>query len=322
MDKVGRNTGPGKFKESVIEKRPRLIARIDLYNYNVDGNLLKPEHQEYLRRKMVPLLKNAPVHVKLTGRASQSGDQEYNRTLSLERVLRVKRFLTGHGIPESKVPGTQMHAVGEDYSTSISREDEWDRGVSLTIAWGTKRFPIITDYVPVRIVIEKKKEEEKKKKRTRKPPPPPKGNRSWKIMDLGSADLKIGTGQLFWIVDKTHQEEVICSLVGRTVLPGVGLAPVSGKGEWSDFETKDPHDLSDFGDWASYSTPPSVLFWSAGKAYLTIRGISKGSIPVETGVTIGADSSSTTAGYMVCTTPAPYKPRWYRDFITGKWVLD
>ncbi len=56
--------------------------------------------------------------------------------LGLERVLRVKKFLTDRGLDESKVPGSQLENAGEDLANQ-SIDDEHDRGVLLQIAVGT-----------------------------------------------------------------------------------------------------------------------------------------------------------------------------------------
>ena len=80
--------------------------------------MLKQEHKELLDRDIIPFTKEHRVHVKLTGMASRSGDREYNRQLSLGRVLRVKQYLLGKGLTEAQVPGPDIRAAGEDLSTS------------------------------------------------------------------------------------------------------------------------------------------------------------------------------------------------------------
>ena len=113
-----------------------------LFNFNIDGNVLKPEHKTFLDSRVIPFLHKEKVHVKLGGTASRTGSVEYNRQLSLSRILRVKKHLTDHDILESQVPGTEFIAAGEDISTNISAESERDRSVTIVIGKGLKPRPI------------------------------------------------------------------------------------------------------------------------------------------------------------------------------------
>jgi hypothetical protein len=324
MDKSGVYTGPGRIKERVDNSKPNLIGIIDLYNYNKDGNLLKPEHEDYLRRKIVKLLKGAEVHVKLTGAASKLGDRDYNLELSKERVLRVKRFLIDQGLPESKVPGQEMRAVGEETSRSEVEDDQWDRRVSVTIAWGVKSrpLPIPEIRVPETVIIEKLPGQTP----TPSPVPSPK-SREWKIKHLGSAEGGVvgfvGAGaHLFWIVDKTNGTEIVCGLeAGSVGGPGTPVS-ITAKGPWSHFTTTDEHHISDFGGFAWFDSPPGAGPWSLGKTTLTVVGISNPAIEVQTGFTFGAGTGSRAAGPLVCSDPKPYKPRYTYEPITGTWVED
>jgi len=145
MDKKGKDTGFGKIEldlGDLSSVSPLPLIAIDLFNYNIDGNLLKDEHKKYLDCKFIPMLKKEDAHVKLSGTASKSGPADYNRQLSLERVLRVKKYLIDHGVPESKVPGPDVSAAGKDLSTSFSNDDERDRAVRITLRLGTKPRPI------------------------------------------------------------------------------------------------------------------------------------------------------------------------------------
>src|SRR5262249_12664367 len=140
-DKIGKETGPGRIANEMVSGKDVVCSYV-LFNYNIDGNVLKPEHREFLDREVVPLLRDHGFHAKLTGTASKSGDREYNRQLSLGRGLRVKQYLLKKGIPESKVPGPDIMAAGEDLSTAVWDEDEWDRAVHITIKVGIKPLPL------------------------------------------------------------------------------------------------------------------------------------------------------------------------------------
>src|SRR5262249_33926287 len=78
----------------------------------------------------------------LTGKASRSGERDYNRKLSLERVLRVKKYLRMGGLTEAHVPGPEIQAAGSDLSHSESKEDEFDRAVRIELAAGLMTKPL------------------------------------------------------------------------------------------------------------------------------------------------------------------------------------
>jgi hypothetical protein len=98
-----------------------------------------------LDAKLIPVLKSNPWHVKLTGMASKSGSRDQNRQLSLSRLLHVKAYLQQKGIPEAKLPGTEIRAFGSDLSKSKDDNDPNDRAVRLTVAVGTRPMPIRRD---------------------------------------------------------------------------------------------------------------------------------------------------------------------------------
>jgi hypothetical protein len=152
FDKVGKDTGPGDggFLVTSKETPTKVIFEYILFNYNIDGNVLKQEHKDLLDRDIIPFVTEHRVHVELTGMASRSGDREYNRQLSLGRVLRVKEYLLSNGLTEAQVPGPDIRAAGEDLSTSQSMEDPMDRAVRLIIAVGIKPRPLFpTIVIPV-----------------------------------------------------------------------------------------------------------------------------------------------------------------------------
>ena len=52
-----------------------VVFEFILSNYNIDGNLLKPEHKAALDRHIVPFLKENRVHAELTGTAQPDRDR-------------------------------------------------------------------------------------------------------------------------------------------------------------------------------------------------------------------------------------------------------
>ena len=94
-DKTGKPTGPGDggFLVTDQDVPSNVVFEFILSNYNIDGNLLKPEHRKALDQHIVPFLKENRVHAELTGTASRTGAAAYNRQLSLERVDRARRLV-------------------------------------------------------------------------------------------------------------------------------------------------------------------------------------------------------------------------------------
>src|SRR5262245_50522275 len=281
MDKQGKNTGPGLIELDLgdldaVTELP--FVSVLLYNYNIDGNLLKEEHKKYLDDKLIPLLKKNRIHVKLRGTASKSGASDYNKQLSIERVLRVKKYLTGKGVPEAKVPGTGISATGEDESTSLSDEDDRDRAVRLTLGLGTKDRPIrlpkpgriLFPIDPSEIVI----------------PPglppipriPDTKRKKYKIQYLAGVGVSVGASvsiDTFRIIDVETNESATCNPVGAGVgLKGPSVTLPSEDNDPVEFEcTK--QSLGEFqNEPASFST---VGFGPASKnlIVLPLIGVSK-----------------------------------------------
>ncbi len=330
MDKVGKNTGPGKIAELVVPNPNGGQVNILLFNYNFDGNLLKQEHTDYLNGTLIPFLNQRDYHVKLRGMASRAGDRDYNQQLALERVLRVKRYLTSSGIPESKVPGPDVSAVGEDYSTSAHDDDEVDRSVQIILARGTKPRPIFIpkvnigeiEYIP-------------------NPPSivPPKGSTDgsplsgvykklssrWRLQFLADGSIDAGPSfgaAAFRLHNLETNEESACVFQGM----GMGLgttASITMRGsEWTEFQTLQPVDIDSFFGPDKYSTflsGPHYLTGMLGSLYKVVTNSSPGwsfldfanphigVVRVRTGGTIGATAVSGQFGTTVCTTPEPYR---------------
>ncbi len=329
MDKVGKDTGAGKVAESVVRKLTGGQVNILLFNYNFDGNLLKPTHTDYLDKILIPFLKERKYHVKMRGMTSRQGDREYNQQLSLERVLRVKKYLTSRGIPESKVPGPDVSAVGEDYSTSQHDDDELDRGVLLTLAPGIKPFPIRIPKVTIGEIVYT-------------PDPKNPGNTSsntgepafgsfnalstrWRIQflrDMSVDDAMSSGAMIFRLHNLDNNLETGCIFVGGGAGVGTPMSVTLQGTEWSEFNTSKPVGFDDFEGPASYMTvlsTPHYLAGVFGETYKMLTGNSPGwsflnfehpSIPVvklKTGGTIGVTLGSAQGGGTICNKPEPYR---------------
>ncbi|MBL8231627.1 MAG: OmpA family protein [Bryobacterales bacterium] len=296
FDRKGTETGPGTIKQDKASGS-EAIAVITLANYNIDGNLMKQEHKDFLDQKLIPLLRANKVHVKLRGMASKSGDRQYNYDLSLGRVLRVKKYLIASGVPEAKVPGSDIEAVGEDYSTSKSDEDASDRAVRIIIAGGTKPRPIYPAII-LREIIRRPIKRPKLPKFSKLSSPM---SRLWRIKYLGEVGLGAGTAAHFVLENRTNRTQAVCRFYGS----GPGLAApvqVGLEGDWSEFETPDPMHIQDFEGLVSYKTEASVgpvgdtrIFWWEHML----------SVQLNTGFSLGATVVEIKEGVFECDAPRP-----------------
>ena len=129
---AGRETGPGKFEQQIKDGRT-ILQNYWLYNYNIDGNQLKPEHKTVILNHILPTLRKTNSHIKLFGFASKTGDAAYNQRLSESRVLHTKAYLQSFGFDESQVVGNEMRAFGEQFSNGSSKPNEYYRAVKIVI---------------------------------------------------------------------------------------------------------------------------------------------------------------------------------------------
>jgi OmpA family len=333
FDKVGRDTGPGDggFLIAKKETPAKVIFEYILFNYNIDGNVLKKEHKELLDRDIIPFVEENRVHVKLTGMASQSGDREYNRQLSLGRVLRVKEYLISKGLTEAQVPGPDIRAAGEDLSTSKSREDPIDRAVRLTIAVGIKPLPLFpTIVIPVIITADG--------------PDPiivpgvtgnkPEGR--WTIRQVFGTNTNVGLGvgvpgfgvgaglgpiqYHFLLVNRKTAQMSQCTFAGPGLSGGIGpnTTEAHGKGlglsvstsitaqskTWDNFQTDGGVDFSDFNGAAVWVEPGGVALSTDISAQAVLRFPKLGTtVRVTTGKTFGFPGSAASFGNFHCGKP-------------------
>jgi hypothetical protein len=81
-----RHTGPGKSENLV--NPPRLL----LYNFDIDGPQLKPEHERFLQYFVMPTLRSGGS-ISIVGLASRSGSFSHNERISTQRAECVRSFL-------------------------------------------------------------------------------------------------------------------------------------------------------------------------------------------------------------------------------------
>ena len=335
FDKAGKDTGPGEGGYLIVKQQTNQKVVFDyiLYNYNIDGNILKPEHKQLLDRDIIPFMKQHRVHAALTGTASQSGDREYNRQLSLGRILRVKKYLLEQGLKESQVPGPDIRAFGEDISTSKSNEDPFDRAVRLRITVGIKPYPIWPEIiVPIIITADG----------PRLIDPPPKSDptpkkEKWLIRQIFGQSLSatfgfggygfsvgVGAGPIqysFLIVNQKTRQMMQCTFGGAGISAGLGTSsggigqvkPGFGPGggvsitgqskTWDSFETDAGVGFNDFNGPTTWTEPAGAGLGTDFSVQGILHLPRAGTIRVTTGKTFGTPGAGTSLGNFNCGGP-------------------
>ena len=108
---------------------PGMIKAL-LYNFDIDGDTVKPGHIAFLQSKVVPLLQGDRGHIWMQGSTSKSGSNQYNKELSTRRVNNIASVLRAQGIFDRQM---QLDAVGEEQAQAHAMEDEADRAVALVV---------------------------------------------------------------------------------------------------------------------------------------------------------------------------------------------
>jgi hypothetical protein len=249
--------------------------------------------------------------------ASKVGDRAYNQQLSVERVLRVKKYLLSKGVPEAKVPGPDVSAIGEDGAQRHADNDEHDRAVRITLALGTKPKPLYPTIVlpPIVITSEEPPIELPPVVIIENRPRTPANvfGQNFLIKQLGSADYGLfkvlGASAMFLqIVDTDNRVEIICAGGGGEA--GIGTpASVSLKGPFNPFSTSAPTEITDFVGRVMFQTPAAAGPFST-KSRITFMDLPDGAsgrksltVPMDTGTTIGVSVAQTTFLRLVCSDP-------------------
>lgn len=136
-----RPTGPGKIRELVMPADTATSFAAVLFNYDIDGDTLKPQHRTWLAEHVIPQLADPQMRITLRGETSRSGDAAYNLALSRRRVQGVENFLRASppvnaNIATSGVGQADAEGRGEDAGT----EDERVRAVIVKVEHSAHRF--------------------------------------------------------------------------------------------------------------------------------------------------------------------------------------
>lgn len=133
-----RRTGVGKI---AYFPRSDISTHAVLYNFDIDGHQLKPEHKLFLETQVAPILQQGGTSV-VKGMCSRSGSRVHNNNLSMKRSLEVCDFLSRLSVAASNVfvPVGTGEGAAEEAGYEDGVEDEYYRAVEILLS-PTQRRP-------------------------------------------------------------------------------------------------------------------------------------------------------------------------------------
>jgi len=260
--------GPGKIE---IDQRysGAGMKKALLYNFDIDGDSIKSEHQSFLASQIVPLLQNNRGRCWMQGQASRTGSDAHNLALSQRRVRNAASVLTQRNIAATQI---RSDAVGESLAFDGPTEDERDRAVAL----------VVLPYAPTPVPP------------PREVPPAPPTNTRFKIRMLMNLNASAGAAVDFSIFQIWDVQNNVCSFYNyyaAGIAGGVGPW-LSGtlEGPWNDMRVAQPISANGFHG-AARLTSGGGAAWSY--TVVNFMGMPDGNhtIPnplrIDTGFTIG-----------------------------------
>jgi hypothetical protein len=132
---MAKATGKGEIRDNLSKPRSQRFSVTGLlFNFDIDGDVVKDEHLAWLERNVVPLLGVKDAIFSLKGSASRSGNNAHNMELSGRRVNNVKRFLLSRG---GRAEQLSTAFVGEEEAALAGKkdggEDKEDRAVAVAV---------------------------------------------------------------------------------------------------------------------------------------------------------------------------------------------
>ena len=288
-----RATGAGQSEVDSRYSGAGMLKAL-LFNFDFDDasvTVLKREHADFLRTRVLPLLANDRGSIWLQGQASQVGNRAYNLDLSRRRVNRVVAFLNANGVAARRI---QPNAVGEDASTSRLADDPRDRAVAFVVL---SRRP--DDPPPAPRI-----------------PPPPAVTVRFRLRLLGDVGIarlrprmgRLGAGpaaegMLFEIQDVTNGLSAFYGYSGMGAGVGLDVTPwmsATESGPWNDFSTSAPMNVGDFAGPARFTTGGGGNYTVNWINILgTPDGVDTVYLQINTGTTYGF-GLTTTVGALQC----------------------
>jgi hypothetical protein len=145
-----RLTGPGKIRELQLPANISATTfQAILFNFDIDGDALKPQHRAWLSEHVVPQLGDPQLKITLRGEASRTGSDAYNLDLSRRRVAQVVSFFQANGPVLADVSTNWVgEADAQGRGEADNTEDELVRAVIIKVERSARRFvPIVFDSV-------------------------------------------------------------------------------------------------------------------------------------------------------------------------------
>lgn len=319
-DKIGKSTGPGDGGFLVTDQDipSSAVFEFILTNFNIDGNLLKAEHKQVLEQHIIPFARTNKVHVELTGTASQTGEADYNRELSRQRALRVRKYLLERGLASAEVPLGDVRAAGEDLSRSKNVEDELDRAVRIRLVVGVRKGTVRPHVVVPQVAPPQPVQEVPETVITVDTRVP------WAIQELSGFNVGVGVsvGALglsvgvqagsveyhFLLVNLRSRQMAQCRFAGPALGSGLaqgGLKPgasagpsfsiTKGSHTWDTFQTPAGTTFDDFSGAATWAEAGLNLGTSISKCRLFLHKL-KIDVFVSTGFSVGTPGTVTSFG--------------------------
>src|SRR5262245_17390251 len=117
-----------------VEQRSDSQLKGWLYNFAIGSHILRPEHKWWLRRVAVPKLKaDRSLVITLYGMASTTGNADYNKQLSEDRALAVKRYLQSLDIDRGRFITRPLGEEAAAVDDPDNKEDSYFRAVDVII---------------------------------------------------------------------------------------------------------------------------------------------------------------------------------------------
>jgi hypothetical protein len=104
------------------------VVEYRLWNYDIDGSMPRPEHEEALAGAVADDLLASEAPVAIVGHASRTGTDAHNRALSMRRAETVRDVLFGQGVDTSRMT---VMAYGESSRLPDAEENARERAVRI-----------------------------------------------------------------------------------------------------------------------------------------------------------------------------------------------
>lgn len=272
-------TGEGEIK--YVDGK--ILGSVLISNFDINSATLKVEYHKGLEQLSNALNASNGAKAIIIGRASQTGTETWNKSLSEQRAESVLNFLTGvNGVDKNKFIDTI--GAGSEFPLKDNR------GIEEQINRSTQIFFFIPIVIP-----------------PPPPPPPPKpaavGSKEWEIQIMPNLTVGAAIAGTFLagkIRNSTTKEERAGAYVGGGLGASLKYMPKTGgvSDDWIEFSTDDYYTLDDFdGTLCRYTTAGAGFLVGYSVSYISFPNLGANSISVG-GFELGSFGAggSTTAG--------------------------